>query len=320
MKAIALLWTSVAAALIPLLHTTPAQAISRTWVASNGAGATCTRAAPCATFQAAHDATDAGGEINCVDPGEYGRIDITKSITIDCTGTFAAISASGGLTSVFIDAAGAVVALRGLSIDGLGTGNIGVAMVNGSALHIENCRIAGHRGGTGVGIRFVPPAGATGKLYVSDSVIADNGLAASGGGIVARPTGTGAARVVLNRVQVHNNTYGIFGDGTAGTGLIAMQVRDSESSGNVFNGITAFTGAASATTSLVVERTASTLNGGIGIAAQGSNAFILLADSTVISNGTGLSASGGGAIFTYQDNHRTGNVTEGAATGSLTVN
>jgi hypothetical protein len=320
MKAIALLWTSVAAALIPLLHTTPAQAISRTWVASNGAGAACTRAAPCPTFQAAHDATDAGGEINCVDPGEYGRIDITKSITIDCTGTYAGISPTGGLTNVFIDAASAVVVLRGLNIDGLGGSNIGVAMSNGAALHIENCRISSHRGGLGIGVRVTSPSGITGKVYISDTVIAENGLAASGGGIVLRPTGTGVVRAVLNRVLVHNNTYGIFADGMAGTGSVIMQIRDSESAGNVFNGISAFTSASTGLTSITVDRTASTLNGNIGVLAQGSNAYVLLSDSTVLSNATGLSAVSGGSIFTYQDNHRTGNVSDGAATSPLTVN
>jgi hypothetical protein len=320
MKTIALLSTSVAAMLLPLLHVTPAQAIPRTWVASNGAGAACTRAAPCATFQAAHDATDAGGEVNCVDPGEYGRIDIIKSITIDCTGTYAGISPTGGLTNVFIDAASVVVVLRGLNIDGLGGSNIGVAMANGAALHIENCRISSHRGGLGVGVRVTSPSGVTGKVYISDTVIAENGLAASGGGIVLRPTGTGVVRAVLNRVLVHNNTYGIFADGMGGTGSVIMQIRDSESAGNVFNGISAFTSASTGITSVTVDRTASTLNGNIGVLAQGSNAYVLLSDSTVLSNATGLSAASGGSIFTYQDNHRSGNLSDGAATGPLTVN
>jgi hypothetical protein len=320
MKTGALLSTAIVALLLPILPGTPAGAIQRTWVASTGGGAACTRAAPCATFQAAHDATDAGGEINCVDPADYGRIDITKSITIDCTGTYAAISASGALTSVFIDAAGAVVALRGLSIDGLGAGNIGVAMVNGAALHIENCRISNHRGGLGIGVRVVSPNGVTGKVYISDTVIAENGLPASGGGIVLRPTGTGVVRAVMNRVLVHDNTYGIFADGMGGTGLVIMQIRDSQSAGNAFNGISAFTSGSTALTSVTVDRSASTLNAGIGVLAQGTNAFVLLSDSTVLSNTTGLSAVGGGTILTYQDNHRTGNIGDGAASGPLSVN
>ena len=76
------------------LHATPALAIPETWVASNGGGVACTSAAPCANFQTAHLATDPGGIIKCVDAGNFGTVGITKSITIDCTGT------NGGIVSV----------------------------------------------------------------------------------------------------------------------------------------------------------------------------------------------------------------------------
>src|SRR2546429_7381431 len=83
MRKITLLSFSLAAMLVSLLPATPAWAIPRTWVSSTGTGTTCTRAAPCASFATAQAATDAGGEINCVDAGEYnvGGLDITKSIT-----------------------------------------------------------------------------------------------------------------------------------------------------------------------------------------------------------------------------------------------
>jgi len=42
-------------------------------------------------FQVAHNATNPGGEINCVDPGEYGGLVITKVITIDCSDVNAAV-------------------------------------------------------------------------------------------------------------------------------------------------------------------------------------------------------------------------------------
>src|SRR5262245_41279396 len=87
MKAIALL---SAFALLGLVGATPAGAIPRTFVSSTGVGSACTRVAPCTTFQAAHDATDLGGEINCLGSGSFGGLSITKSITIDCAGTVAA--------------------------------------------------------------------------------------------------------------------------------------------------------------------------------------------------------------------------------------
>jgi len=65
MKKFALLSASLSAALAYLLPTMPAKA--QFWVASNGSGTTCTRALPCNSFQAAHDAAPAGAAIKCLD-------------------------------------------------------------------------------------------------------------------------------------------------------------------------------------------------------------------------------------------------------------
>ena len=47
----------------------------------------CSRTSPCQTFAGALVKTAINGEINCLDPGGFGAVTITKSITIDCTGT-----------------------------------------------------------------------------------------------------------------------------------------------------------------------------------------------------------------------------------------
>src|SRR5689334_20032246 len=111
--------TLVCATIVTALASLPAHAIPRTFVSGTGAGVACTRAAPCATFSAAHTATDVNGEINCLDAGDFGPLTITKSITIDCAGTAAVISTSG--IGVTINTAGVVVRLRNLMIKGLGT-------------------------------------------------------------------------------------------------------------------------------------------------------------------------------------------------------
>src|SRR5260370_25009658 len=83
---------SLALALAALfaLPITPAQAMNnRSWVASFGSGSACTRAAPCADFSTALGQTVAGGEINCVDQGEFSggsALTIGQSVTIDCEG------------------------------------------------------------------------------------------------------------------------------------------------------------------------------------------------------------------------------------------
>ena len=54
---------------------------SRTWVSGVGDDVNpCSRTAPCKTFAGAISKTAAGGEINCLDPGGFGALTITKSI------------------------------------------------------------------------------------------------------------------------------------------------------------------------------------------------------------------------------------------------
>src|SRR5262249_19627909 len=77
-----LLLTAVVA--VPAAH---AQA-TRTWVSGVGDDANpCSRTAPCKTFAGAISKTAAGGEISVLDPGGFGVVTITKSITISGDGT-----------------------------------------------------------------------------------------------------------------------------------------------------------------------------------------------------------------------------------------
>ena len=106
------------------LHAAPAEAqLSITWVSETGPfGASCSRSQPCFDFQAAHDQTLDGGEIRCIDSGPFGgifglvQLTITKSITIDCTGTASSINTEA--TGILINTPDVVVTLRGLSITG----------------------------------------------------------------------------------------------------------------------------------------------------------------------------------------------------------
>jgi hypothetical protein len=319
MRKIALLSASLGAMLACMLPTMPAHA--QFWVASFGSGTTCSRASPCATFQAAHNAATAGADIACVDAADYGRVIITKSITIDCLDAGALI-VSSALTAVTVNTAGLIVRLRGLEIRQATGGTFGVDFANGSALYIENCVIAGFgSASSGAAINFVPAVagGSTASLYVADSAIENSGFATGGGGIIIQPSGSGAARAVIERVQLVDNTHGIVADGTGGTGSIIVQIRDTVAAGSAGNGIWAKTSAGRSATGMVVDRTSAIGNAGSGILAQGTGALVHLGSSTVAGNGAGLSAQSGGNIFTYQDNQASGNSSDGAATGVLAV-
>ena len=78
--------TLVTTSLVFFLQAAPVHAqASRTWVSGVGDDANpCSRTAPCKTFAGAISKTAVNGEINCLDPGGFGAVTITKSITIDC--------------------------------------------------------------------------------------------------------------------------------------------------------------------------------------------------------------------------------------------
>src|SRR5437660_4855392 len=95
---------------------------TRTWVSGVGDDVNpCSRTAPCKTFAGAISKTATGGEIDCLDPGGFGAVTITKSITIDGTGTLASILASSGVNAIIVNCANAIINLKAISINGAGT-------------------------------------------------------------------------------------------------------------------------------------------------------------------------------------------------------
>src|SRR3954469_2557592 len=113
-----------------MLSVAPASAqATRTWVSGVGDDANpCSRTAPCKTFAGAISKTAGGGEINVLDPGGFGGVTITKSISILADHVEAGVLVSG--TNAIVIAAGVNdrVVLEGLDIEGLGTGLNGVTV------------------------------------------------------------------------------------------------------------------------------------------------------------------------------------------------
>ncbi len=147
---------------------------TRTWVSGVGDDANpCSRTAPCKTFAGAISKTATGGEINVLDPGGFGGVTITKSITISSEGFEAGVLVSG-TNAIIVNAPNtAVVVLRGLDIEGLGTGLAGIKVLAAGAVHVEKCTINNF---TQLGIDFAPTSAttATSQLFVSDSIIRNN--------------------------------------------------------------------------------------------------------------------------------------------------
>ena len=142
---------------------------TRTWVSGVGDDVNpCSRTAPCKTFAGAISKTAPGGEINCLDPGGFGTLTITKSITIDCRGELGGVL-SANVTGFIVNGTDIVVTLRGLDINGAGTGLDGVRFFNGKQLNIENSTISGT---TRFGVWVQAMAGA-GGLVIKNSTISN---------------------------------------------------------------------------------------------------------------------------------------------------
>lgn len=302
-------WWSVVVAVV-LLPSIPASAqATRTWVSGVGDDVNpCSRTAPCKTFAGAILKTATAGEINVLDPGAFGAVTITKSITISAEDVQAGVLATLGSNGIVINApASAVVVLRGLDIEGAGSGANGIRFLAGGALHVENCTINNF---TQKGIAFEPSG--TSELFVSDTVVRNNQASTSSGGILIKPGNLGSANVSMDEVRIENNYVGMRIEGGTFT-----SVTRSVSSGNVTNGFIAVATAVGAAT-LNLESTESSNNGANGVRSDLSGAVIRISNMLITNNaGSGLLANGGGAIVSFGNNSVGGNSSDGSPTSTV---
>jgi hypothetical protein len=203
MRRLSLLVPIIGALALCLVHGTPAQAqATRTWVSGVGDDANpCSRTAPCKTWAGAISKTANGGEIDALDPGGFGAVSITKSITLDGGGGQVASILVAGTNGVNVIAQPTdVVIIRNVRFDGLlGNGsnsaNAGINGINytsGAQVVIDNCDIFGFNN-NGINVAL----GATGFLQVRNTTLRNNkvnGLAAT--------TSSGFAVV-----QVYNSSF-----------------------------------------------------------------------------------------------------------------
>jgi hypothetical protein len=195
-------------AILIALPTAPAQAqATRTWISGVGDDANpCSRTAPCKTFAGAIAKTSAGGEIDCLDPGGFGALTITKAITLDCRYT-----SNGGVlvsgTNGIVVAAGAtdIVSLIGLDFDGAtNTGLNGVSVTSGLIVYINDCLIRNFSQ-NGVSVTS-STAGA--RVVIKNSFINNNGTGGSTfGGVYVAGNGVANSAAILNTVVDGNANF-----------------------------------------------------------------------------------------------------------------
>jgi len=285
--------------LTALLAAGPAYAqATRTWVSGVGDDVNpCSRTAPCKTFAGAISKTARGGEISVLDPGGYGTITITKSITINGRGSLGGILAAG-TTGVIVnitdpaDTAKTVI-LRDLDINGAGTGLDGIRLIAGNKLHVQRVDINGF---TDSGIEI---AGAA-SVFIDRSTINDTNR-----GVNVQPA-SGIAKVSVTRTSIHARSLGLLAIFSGAR----VTARDVTVSGALLNtGVYAEFSAKINLESYLVQ------GNGVGVDSQ-SSATVRVSNTTVTDNVLGLHFVSGGALLSRSNNTVQDNDTDGTFSGT----
>jgi len=243
-----------------LAATVAAQAqATRTWVSGVGDDVNpCSRTAPCKTWAGAISKTFINGEIDALDPGGYGTLAITKSITIDGGtgagwGSTLASGTNGFTINIAVNANDPLrqVFLKHLSINGAGasgtvgtrTGINGVNYIQGLQVMIEDCQIFNF-GTAGINVN----------------------LAASGS-------------LNVQRTTIDGNQVGVKLTTTSGT--LNSDITDSVIQNSTSNGLETNAGTVNISNSKIIR------NGGAGLRAQGAIGTVMNVNDCTITNNTG---------------------------------
>lgn len=274
---------------------------SRTWVSGVGDDVNpCSRTAPCKTWAGAISKTAACGEIDALDPAGFGAVTITKSITLDGTGTMASILASL-VTGITINALSTdVITIRGLSINGFCNGLRAMNILQAKTVNIEDC----------VMFRFAGPGILVNEssdlaLNIRNTVVRDN----TGAGLDMTSSG-GTVKFSIQDCSFNGNLHGIHAKSrTQGT------VDRSVMANNATNGVFADATAAGSVGIVRVWNSQISNNGGNGVRAGnagGGTSVVQIAQSQINNNiATGALLGTGGILETFGNNSILGNGTNG---------
>jgi hypothetical protein len=278
---------------------------SRTWVSGVGDDANpCSRTAPCKTFAGAISKTANFGEIDALDPGGFGALTITKSITIDGGGGQVASVLTSGTNGFNISAANTdTITLNNLRFQGLrGSGSPGLDAIkinSALAVHVMNCIIENWGSN---GIEDVRTAASF--LEINNTSFTNCGI----NGINVNPGGGGVVNVhIANSRMQGNGSSGLF----AGNSVVAV-VFNSVVTQNIAAGIFAQAGGGNTSVSVDHCVVSSNVN---GFQANSANSHILVSNTTAVGNLTLAVLAGGGTVSSYGNNQTGGTAFPSTPTG-----
>jgi hypothetical protein len=286
-------WLLVAAATGVATAAAPQAAaqLSRTAVSGAGNDAnSCAPAAPCRSFARAMSQTNANGEIVVLDSAGYGPFTVDRAVTVQAApGVYAGITAVGGagVTVGFLPASTRIV-LRGLTLQGFGTGGFGFH-VNGGLVSIERCIVNG----------FDYGIVAQGTVTVSDTDVRNNRLI----GIQFANAGT---RGFVDRTRLKNNPqWGlVVQDGAKATAVDTLVSGSGIGYAAISNGL------------LDVDRSEATRNTAGALSDSGGT--LRIANSFVADNGSSGLRNDAGTMESFQNNRVRGNASNYVGLGTLT--
>jgi len=280
------------AALVLSVATLAEAQATRTWVSGVGDDANpCSRTAPCKTFAGAISKTATGGYINAIDPGGFGAVTITKSITIDGGPFMAGVLATLGSNGIIINNPAAKVVLRNLDLEGQGTGNAAINVIAATSVHVENVNIV-HWASFGINHN---PGGAGAQLFLNNVTLRNTlGVQVNNG------------RAAINNTRWEAGNKGVF---AGANGLVT--VRDSIVSGSGEGFVT------SAASAVINLENCVTTNNTFGITAA-AGGTVRVSNTDVLSNtNTGMFNDGLSFIISLGGNSIQGNPTPGVFTSSF---
>ena len=286
----------------------PAQAlVARTFVSAAGSDSNnCANVAtPCRHLATAYAATAPNGEIFVLDPANYGALTITGPVSIEGHG-WASIAPVTDQAAITVNAnPGDKINIIGVVLDGTAlTGTTGILFTSGGTLNLRDSVI---RNVGDYGIDFQPNSSGLSQLFVSNTLVSDNGL-----GIVISPSGSGTTTAVLDHVLIENSGNGGLQIENPAPQTINVTISDSVSANNQ-NGIFAdSTGGMPAT---IVARNSTFANNTVNGLQALDSATILVTRSTI----TGNAAAWSGNVSSYTDNNIDGNTSGNTAPPSALV-
>jgi hypothetical protein len=267
---------AIAIFVVAFVSVAQAQA-TRTWVSGVGDDVNpCSRTAPCKTYAGAISKTAANGEISTLDPGGFGTVTITKSITIEGSHGqgYGSILAAGTSGVNVNDSATAspnsiIVRLRNLSIFGAGTGVHGINATSFKKLYVEECVIAGFSSSTSSrGIRVSLTGNASQQVFIRDTLVGSSG----------------ATTVQGSGIEISNSG-----------GLVSFMIDGSDVKGHAGvgsgDGIILGTNANGA-----IRNSNISLNSGVGVKVTAGSANFELNGCQLSQNNTGVQPANGGTI------------------------